>query len=243
MIDRIAAVDEGLRAPEAFWDDLSGKALKPQLVRKARQEEMGEVHKHGVYTKVPIRDSWRVTGQGPIGTRWVDVNKGDEENPDYRSRLVAQEINDRKREDLFAATPPLEAKKLLFAMAMTAGIGYQTGVRHRGHKLEFIDVRRAYFHAKARRDVYVQQLPPEDAEEGMCGKLNKALYGTRDVAQNWEHEYIEFLEQLGFRRGISTPCIFWHQGRDIRVVVHGDDFTILANEKELNWFKEHIAEV
>ena len=51
-------------------------------------------------------------------------------------------------------------------------------------KLDFIDVRRVYFHAKARREVYVK-LPAEDSEEGMCGRLNKAMYGTRDAAQNW----------------------------------------------------------
>ena len=50
-------------------------------------------------------------------------------------------------------------------------------------KIDFIDVRRAYFHAKARREVYVS-LPPEDWEEGKCGRLQKAMYGTRDAAQN-----------------------------------------------------------
>ena len=61
-------------------------------------------------------------------------------------------------------------------------------MKRNGMKLDFIDVRRAYFHAKAKRMVYVQ-LPPEDAKEGMCGRLNKALYGTRDAAQNWENAY------------------------------------------------------
>ena len=42
-------------------------------------------------------------------------------------------------------------------------------------KLEFIDIRRAYYQAKARREIYVQ-LPPEDYERGMCGKLNKSMY-------------------------------------------------------------------
>merc|ERR1712163_70814 len=101
------------------------------------------------------------TGKAPIGTRWVDVNKGDSVHPEYRSRLVAQEINTGKREDLFAATPPLEAKKILMSMAVTENIGYKRGRREQGMKLDFIDVRRAYFHAKARREVYVT-LPPED---------------------------------------------------------------------------------
>ena len=56
----------------------------------------------------------------------------------------------------------------------------------KGMKLDFIDIRRACFHSNACRQVFVQ-LPQEDYEEGMCGELVKAMYGTRDAAQNWEH--------------------------------------------------------
>ena len=55
-------------------------------------EEIGELAKHGVYEKVPITECWNKTGAAPIGTRWVEVNKGDGKNIEYRSRLVAQEI-------------------------------------------------------------------------------------------------------------------------------------------------------
>ena len=96
----------------------------------------------------------------------VDVNKGDEVHEDYRSRLVAQEIKTYKDDGLYAATPPLEAKKLLMSMAMTEGIGIKGNKRM---KLDFIDVRRAYFNAEATREIYVK-LPPEDEEEGMCGR-------------------------------------------------------------------------
>ena len=77
---------------------------------------MAEFAKHGVYTEVPIAQCWHETGNGPIGTHWVDVNKGDEVTPEYRRRVVAQELNQGKREDLFAATPPLEALKMLSLM-------------------------------------------------------------------------------------------------------------------------------
>ena len=108
-----------------FWDDTSGKKLKEEKVRAAREEEMIEVRKHKVYKKVPISECWKETGQGPIGTRWVDINKGDEVNEDYRSRLVAQELKSKSMlEDIFAATPPLEVKKMLFSMAVTEGIGF-----------------------------------------------------------------------------------------------------------------------
>ena len=40
-----------------------------------------------------------------ITTTWVDTNKGSEEEPNYRSRLVGRELNFSDRPDLFAATP------------------------------------------------------------------------------------------------------------------------------------------
>ena len=45
-----------------------------------------------------------------MGVKWVDANKRDKEKPEYRCRLVAKEVKRDKQEDLFAATPPLEAK-------------------------------------------------------------------------------------------------------------------------------------
>eukprot|EP00974_Lingulodinium_polyedra_P010180 977891-Lingulodinium_polyedra.AAC.1 len=62
-----------------------------------------------------------------MGIRWVGVNKGDQDHPEYRSRLVAKEIKTHRNDELFAATPPLEAKKMLMSMAMTEGIGYEKG--------------------------------------------------------------------------------------------------------------------
>ena len=101
-----------------------------------------------------------------------------------------------KRWDLFAATPPLEAKKILFSLAVTEGIGFEAGKKEQGMKLDFIDVRRAYFHAKAIRRVFVE-LPDEDWEEGKCGELDKSMYGTRDAAHNWEEAYSEMMETNG----------------------------------------------
>ena len=70
----------------------------------------------------------------------------------------------------------------------------------------------------------------------------KALYGTRDAAQNWEHAYISFLEGIGFVNGVASPCVFNHEERDVRIVVHGDDFTILGQETQLDWFRKQIVE-
>ena len=154
---------------------------------------------------------------------------------------MAQELKRDKREDLFAATPPLEAKKLLFSKAVTEGIGYEPGKPEEGMKIDFIDISRAFFQADAIRKVYVQ-LPQEDYQEGMCGKFGKSMYGTRDAAQNWSDTYVRLMEKIGFTKGTSCPCAFWHKMKEIRVVVHGDDFTALGWEQQFEWFWQKMLE-
>ena len=94
--------------------------------------------------------------------------------------MVAKEIKKDKREDLFAATPPLEALKVLLSLAMIEGIGYERGREEDGVKLEFIDIKRAYLQAEVKREIYVE-LPGKAQEEGKCARLKKAMYGSTEV--------------------------------------------------------------
>ena len=101
------------------YDDLTGAELDPSLMKAARKEEIAFFRGRKVYEKVDVAESWRVTGAGPIGVRWVDINKGDNVNPKYRSRLVAKEFNTGVRPDLYAATPPSECLRLLLSKFAT----------------------------------------------------------------------------------------------------------------------------
>lgn len=103
-----------------YWDDLSGRQLDMNLTREARAEEIREVYRMGVYVKVSLDECIRETGKMPVGTRWVDVNKGDTLNPKVRSRLVAQEIAVSKQPELFAATPPNECIRYLVSCAASS---------------------------------------------------------------------------------------------------------------------------
>jgi hypothetical protein len=223
-------VMEILREEAETYDANTGEAFKKELVKIARADEMETFRRFGVYTKRPTKECWSETGTAPIKVKWVDINKGDTEREEYRSRLVAMEIALNKREDLFAATPPLEAKKMLFSLFASK----------KKMSLDFIDVSRAYFHAKARRKIYVE-LPPEDAAEGMCGILEKSMYGTRDAAQSWENEYTDMLADAKFAQGKHSACVFFHAEREVRVVVHGDDFTVLGRSEQLDWFRGVIS--
>ena len=86
------------------------------------------------------------------------------------------------------------------------------------------------------------KLPGEDHEAGVCGLLNQSLHGTRDAAQNWNVSYTQFMADVGFTTGKASPCAFYHKGREIRVIVHGSDFTCLGWDQQLDWFREKIKE-
>ena len=47
---------------------------------------------------------------------------------------------------------------------------------------------------------------------------------------------------MGFERGLTNPCCFYHRGRQIRLVVHGDDFTALGCRADLLWYESKLAE-
>ena len=71
----------------------------------------------------------------------------------------------------------------------------------------------------------------------MCALLHKSIYGTRDAATNWTDEYTRVLvDILGFVKGESSPFSFHHVKRNIKVVVHGDDFVSEAKKSDFLWF-------
>lgn len=88
------------------------------------------------------------------------------------------------------------------------------------------------FYADAVRDVYIQ-FPSEDpmsAEPGICGELEKIMYGTLDAAERWGEHYAASLINSGCLRGIASPCHFYHSGKDIWLLVHGDGFVVAARQ-------------
>ena len=64
-----------------YHDDMSGGRLDPAAVIKAREEEMSFIRSYNVYVKVPVEESYRETGKGPVSTKWLDTNKGDSVHP------------------------------------------------------------------------------------------------------------------------------------------------------------------
>ncbi len=223
--------EENMGIMQEAWDDVNGGELPMSEVKKARGEEIEYMVNRGIWSQVPIGMCWDLTGKGPTSVRWVDVNKAGEGGMEVRCRLVARDFKGRDtgRDDLFAATPPLEAKRMLLSRAATITVGSCS------RKLLFIDAKKAHLNPRCREDVFIE-LPEEcGAGPGICGKLDYWLYGFRKAAVAWEDLYSSKLVESGFTRGVTCVVVFYHAERDISLVVHGDDFTFEGTGQHLLW--------
>ena len=189
----------------------------------------------GVYDYVP-RAEQKLTGGEIIGTKWIDVNKGDSDNPRLRFRMVGKEFRTGPDDALYASTPPLEALRVVVSRAAT------TDGNCRRREITVNDVSRAYFYAKMTRPLYIE-IPSEDpnANPEMLGKLRLCLYGTRDAALNWQQTLSDHLVENGFFRGAGHPSVFHHSTRDVWRMVHGDDYCSAGAPADLDWMESMLA--
>ena len=90
------------------------------------------------------------------------------------------------------------------------------------------------------------ELPAEDpmSEEGhLVGKLDKAMYGTRDAPAEWQAELERTMIKLGFRPVVSTPCLYCHSSLDVLVVGHVDDLMCVGPRIGLDTFLAKLMSV
>ena len=226
---------------EPVLDAHSGAVLDVDKVRAARQEELAWVHKQGIYIKVPLTEAQQ-SGKPVITMKWIDRNKGDATHPNYRSRLVCREIKRASNADFipdyasFSSMPPLESLKLLLSLMVTL----RRSKSGNALKVRLLDISRAHFYGEAERDIFVQ-LPEGDRQEGFCGKLVKSMYGTRDASAIWQRSYTELLIRAGFAKNQAWPSCFYHEGYGgIRVLVHGDDFVVLADDAGQKYLEDTL---
>ena len=102
----------------------------------------------------------------------------------------------------------------------------------------FVDVKKAHLVPVCNEDVFIEL--PEEAGvlPNQCGKLDHWLYGCRKAGQAWEDHYSQVLFDAGFERGVASPVVFWHERRSMWCVVHGDDFSFLGYDSDLDFIAQ-----
>ena len=106
------------------------------------------------------------------------------------------------RDDLFAAMPPLEAKKALFAFV--AGVREKRRAQEYDEvKLMFVDVKKAHLNAKCDEEEWVELLD-EFKKYGRYAKLKRCLHGMRKAASGWEDVYARRLVEDRWCESLCT---------------------------------------
>jgi hypothetical protein len=233
---------------EKFVDTITGQRLRADLVRAARREEMEYFAAKNVWKKVPRSWAKEMQGKPPITVKWIDTNKGDDDNPNYRSRLVAREVRQAWESTIFAPTPPLESLRSILSLAATDLKGRKPHVRQgdspQRTQISIIDIKRAYFNAVIDDETPTfVELPAEDPDRqrGLVGKLNVHMYGTRRAGEGGHDDYSgHLINEMGFVKGLASSCVFRHPDRDLVSSVYGDDFTTTGTKENLDWFLDSL---
>ena len=231
--------DQILKDGGRFWDDVNGGYLPEDLVLAARREQIDWVHSEGVYGIVPMQEC-KDAGMKPLDLIWVVPDKSvDPTRKRIRSKLRAREYKTKKQgkirralpaAQLFSATPPFEAVKVLVSIMVSVSMSN----KGKPLKLRHNDVSRSPFQGTAQRRIYIR-LPAEDRQkygEDKVGRLIESMYGTHDASHIWQLGYVNLIcgESGGFPRGKHSAALFHIPNQDVRMTVHGDDFVCLSDD-------------
>ena len=112
-------------------------------------------------------------GKAPTTTKWADCLKRDNNDREFvRCRLVARDFKpwrEGPRDDVFAAMPPLESKKALFACVARVRKKWREQGLDEVQPM-FLDVKKTHFNAKCEEGERVE-LPKEFKKFGKYAKL------------------------------------------------------------------------
>ena len=227
-------------AEKQVFDKSTGLPLDPQLVKASRAEEMAYMEELEVLKPSTEDACLAATGRPPIPTAWVDIDKGDRERPNVRSRLVAQETRWRSALDptdwaaTFAATPPYEAFKMQLSMLMT-GARPESPMDER--VLMLIDISRAHLHSPLDRDVFVRV-------DGVVYQLCKAMYGLRDAGASFDRKVEKTMGAMDVTLGKFSVClgVRYMDGDIVRQVRWGDDFSVSGKRASCQRYKEDLSQ-
>ncbi|CAK0892530.1 unnamed protein product [Prorocentrum cordatum] len=223
------------------------KVYPPKLVEAVLEELKDTLNDVGELSTAQVQQSGPVpvdaaVPPGDWTSYWDDVNGGYlEAGLVAQARAVEREwvkkqelIEIVPRSQAFAETgPPLHIQESLRKKGRKPG----------NFKIGFFDISRAHFYGKAQRRIFVELEEESRKEYGedKCGLLLKSWYGTQDASKIWQGDYTELLEEHGYKAGVSCPAVFYKEVDETRLLGHGDDFAVLAQQQDIDSFEATLG--
>ena len=93
---------------------------------------------------------------------------------------------------------------------------------------------RAHLYGESRRWIYTFLLEGHE-QVGKLARLCRSMYGTRDPASIWGDTLSDVLKESSMKVGTACPAFFC-KCEDLKGLCHGDDFCVVARQKQLQTF-------
>jgi len=106
----------------------------------------------------------------------------------------------------------------------------------------FIDVDTAFLYRDLNEEIYMEWPEGMTGFGDECLLLLKALYGLVQAARQWHKKFIAILKKIGFKGGVTNPCLFIKQSVNgiIIISVYIDDNLCVGHKKALAKFIEDL---
>ena len=180
-------------------------------------------------------NTWTLTnlpkGHKAIDCRWVFKvkYKADGSVERHKARLVAKGCSQKPGldyEETFSPVGKYTSIRTLLAIANQLNL-----------EVHQMDVSTAFLNGKLEEEIYMSQpegYVKEGKEELVC-KLNKSIYGLKQSSRCWFNTIDEFLENSGYTKSSSDPCIYIkREGEDITLIaLYVDDLIPARNSKSM----------
>ena len=165
-----------------------------------------------------------------IESRWVFKIKRNSNGEiiEWKARLVAKGYTQRYGKDyLDTFSPTLKQDSLRIIISFAA---------ERSFKIRQLDVKAAYLYADLKEEIYMKAPEGDPYHDKGFWKLKKALYGLKQAAREWNENISNFIQNMGFKRLISEPCMFVkYKGSKVVCIisVYVDDFLVTGTDEEI----------
>ncbi|KAL0385511.1 UNVERIFIED_CONTAM: Copia protein [Sesamum radiatum] len=206
---------------------------KPRSYTQAQGHEEWEKAMAEELQALEQNETWKLTslppGKRAIGSRWVYKLKL---NPDgsvnrYKARLVAKGYSQIEGVDYTDSFSPV-AKNVTVRIFLSIAAAYSW-------PLHQLDVNNAFLHGFLDEEVYMSPPDGYSAPPGQVCKLQKSLYGLKQVSQQWNLEFTLKIAEFGFKQSSHDHCLF------IKSVPHGflallvyvDDILVMGPSEDL----------
>uniref|UniRef100_A0AAV1UTQ2 Polyprotein n=1 Tax=Peronospora matthiolae TaxID=2874970 RepID=A0AAV1UTQ2_9STRA len=205
------------------YEEVMKSGYKEQWLQ-AMKSEMKSLKDHSTWKLVKMPP-----GKKAVGCKWVFKIKRDPSGAiiKFKARLVAKGFTQRPGIDTEIFAPVARKKSINAVLAIAAAEDLEA---------ENVDVDTAFLYGDVEEEIYMDQPDGFEDEESPTKKclLQKALYGTKQAARQWNSKLNRHLEDQGFKSSTADPCVFVRMAEEEYsiIVIYVDDLMIFCKTKE-----------